>query len=191
MLTIIGGNWRGRKLKVPRSDSVRPSSAKVRGSIFNILESLRLKQGLSKDFSGSTCLDLFAGSGALGFEAMSRGAERAVFVEKSRENAKIIEQNAAELGCSDRIVVYCMPADAAIEKIKGKGDFHLVLADPPYDYAHLQKLVQGIALPGMLVNAGIFVLEHAPKSKVEPEIGLKLHSERLLGPASISVFTRE
>lgn len=190
MLTIIAGNWRGRKLRVPRGDKVRPSSAKVRGALFHIVESLQLKRGGTNDFSGQTCLDLCAGSGALGFEALSRGAERAVFVEKSREHARIIAENARELGTLDRVEILCQPVEAGVRTVVKFGPFDLVLADPPYDYPGLDALVRAVAAPDLLAPEGVFILEHGPKTIVAVPDGLALHSRRELGPAAISVFTR-
>ena len=121
---------------------------------------------------------------------MSRGATRAVFVEKSREHAKVIKANARELDAEACVTVVCASAEAALAKISGQGPFELVLADPPYDYTELQALVDGVAEPLMLAANGIFVLEHGPKTMVTAPPDLFLHSQRQLGPAAISVFTR-
>src|SRR5262245_53209725 len=102
MLTISGGQWRGRKLKALDRDGLRPTSSRVKASIFSILESLVWKRTGQPDFSSWRCADLFAGVGGLGLEILSRGAAHCVFVERDRVHVKILKENIASLSCQDR-----------------------------------------------------------------------------------------
>lgn len=159
----------------------------MRSSIFNIIESIRLKQGLSAGLDGLKVLDLFAGSGALGWEALSRGAESAVFLEKSRDHARTIAQNAAEFSCEDRVKILSLPFERAEKALLAEAPFGLIFADPPYDYADLEGVPQLVAHLGAL--GAIFVMEHAPGTSVNAPQGFAEHSRRELGPALISIFT--
>jgi 16S rRNA (guanine966-N2)-methyltransferase len=113
-------------------------------------------------------LDLFAGSGALGFEALSRGAARAVFVEDGRSAIQVIEKNAAELGVTDRITLISEPLPRAWKRLEALGPFEVVMADPPYDKGWERKLLDEAPWGPLLAEDGLFVLEWGlRKSQVE------------------------
>jgi 16S rRNA (guanine966-N2)-methyltransferase len=188
MIRIAGGDWRGRKFHVPKSSKVRPSASIVRTSIFNILESIQLKRGLGHGFGGMRVLDLFAGSGALGWEALSRGADYSVFLEKDKEHARTIARNAEEFDCADRVKILNLAYEKSKTTLLAEAPFQLIFADPPYDFAGLAS-ISGLVSELSELDS-IFVMEHAPGTEVSTPAEFQLHSQRELGPALISVFTR-
>lgn len=188
MLTILGGEWGGQKLKVPDRETLRPSSARVKAAIFSIIEAIQWKRAGRPDFNGWSCLDLFAGVGGLGLEILSRGAERCVFVEKDRRHAQALEWNISHLGCSDRTTL--IVGDVMQAKWSSHAPFHLILLDPPYADSNLPKLLEQFAAGNLLYEGGLVVFEHDPSVRLVCPRGLALHSERKLGPAGISVFIR-
>jgi len=128
MLRITGGQFGGRKLHSPpetgaHAGKTRPSQAKLRQALFNTLQA---------DVGEARVLDLFAGGGTLGFEALSRGAASVVFVEAARPVSKVIEKNAAELKVSSQVRVFSERVEKAGKLIESSGPFDLVLVDPPY-----------------------------------------------------------
>ncbi len=123
MLQVITGIAKGRKLKVPKGQEVRPTTGRVKKAIFDILG----------DVGGKRVLDLFAGSGGLGIEAISRGAKESVFIDKSLKACEIIAENLTLCGFSDRASIICEDYKKALRQLKDKGKrFELILADPPY-----------------------------------------------------------
>ncbi len=141
-MRVVAGAVGGRRLAVPPGQRTRPTSDLVRGAVFNSL----VARGELED---TVVADLFAGSGALGIEALSRGAARAVFVEHDRGAAAVITANLAALGLTDRAVVEVMP----VERWEPAG-VDVVLADPPYDWAGWAELLDRLApLADVLVVA--------------------------------------
>jgi 16S rRNA (guanine966-N2)-methyltransferase len=128
---IVSGTWRGRRLAVPRDRRVRPTAERVREAWLNIL---------APELVGATVLDLFAGTGALGLEALSRGARHATFVEAHRDSLAIIAANVASLGATDRIT---MRHDDVLRFVTtlAPRSFDLALADPPFDSDAAERLV--------------------------------------------------
>ncbi len=150
-MRIIAGRYRGRVLPGPAGTGVRPATDKVRGAIFNILQN-RL------DLNGIDVLDLFAGTGSLGFEALSRGAANVTFVEDNRRAAEDIRHNAAILGCADACDI--LREDAVAFLSRRSGIFGLVFADPPYAFGRIADL-PGLIIPtGHLHPDGYLIIEH-------------------------------
>jgi len=146
MTRIIAGDWRGRRLATPRGSDTRPTADRVREALFSSLES---ELG---GFDGLRVLDLYAGSGALGLEALSRGAERADFVEKNRAAAAVIDENIADLGVTrERARVHVGP----VARFLGhqSDGFDLIFLDPPYGMAteDLTEVVAAIPPGGLVV----------------------------------------
>ena len=185
----MGGAWSGRKLKAVDRPELRPTLGRVKAAIFSILESIEWKRSGQPDFSAWRCLDLYAGVGSLGIEILSRGAESCVFVEKSRQHARLLQENLASVGAGSRAEL--LVADAEGPAWEGRGPFNLVLIDPPYAGSALPELLRRLGSGPALREGGIVVFEHDPKVKQVAAPGLRLHSERVLGPAGISVFLRE
>jgi 16S rRNA (guanine966-N2)-methyltransferase len=142
---IIGGAWRSRLIRFPGKFDIRPTPDRVRETLFN---------WLGQTLHGKTCLDLFAGSGALGFEAASRGAERVVMVESSAEVARSIEGNAKILGC-DRLDLVCM--DALKFVATDSRTFDVIFLDPPFGRNYLPLLWP--QLPARLSAGGVVYFE--------------------------------
>lgn len=151
MLRIIGGIFRGRKIEQPELDTVRPTKDRIREAVFNVI---------AEAVPGSNVLDLFAGSGAFGLEALSRGAEKAVFVEKDPRCARIIGKNIATLGIQGRSEVVTSDVSAWSEKEGGKKAFDLVFADPPYNTGLAKNVLNMINRYAILNHSGILVIEH-------------------------------
>lgn len=189
MFLILGGEWRGRKLRALDRPGLRPSSSRVKASIFNILDSILLKRAGCADYSGWRCADLFAGVGGLGLEILSRGAATCVFVEKDRVHAKVLQENIASLGCEKR----CSLVVAGVESADWEkhGPFDLVLIDPPYASSELPELLRRIVDRKLLRDDGVVLFEHDPKVTQGEVAGLRLLSTRTLGPAGISVYVRD
>lgn len=155
MLRITGGLFGGRKIHTP-PDGTRPSHAKLRQALYNSLQ---------VDVPGARVLDLYAGAGTLGLEALSRGAESVVFVESSKSVCKLLERNLRELDVQSRSRVYCEKVDQAarlLEELAAQfGHFDLVVADPPYASGVELDLVNGVwwSWERLLAPGGKLVLE--------------------------------
>jgi 16S rRNA (guanine966-N2)-methyltransferase len=174
-MRIIAGSRKGHKIQAPRGRDTRPTSDRVRENVFNILGPL----------DGATVLDLYAGSGAMGLEALSRGATRAVFVERDGDAARTIERNLDKL----RLTATILRQDAvtALASEAGAGrKYDLVLVDPPYEmYTDVQpKLAR--YLPSVLARDGVVVVE--TDARIEPELPLPQRTSRKYGQARITVF---
>ena len=142
-MRVIGGHARGRLLRAPAGSSTRPTSDRVREAVFSILSSMQR-------IEGATVLDLFAGSGALGIESLSRGASRAVLVDRSAEAVSAIRQNLGVLG-SGAEAATVVRADAA-RFLESAPRFDVVLADPPYRYDRWDEVLALLSgLAGLLV----------------------------------------
>ncbi len=188
MITISGGQWSGRKLKVLDRPGLRPTSSRVKAAIFSILESLLWKRSGKPNFSSWHCADLFAGVGGLGLEILSRGAEHCVFVEKERAHAKILRENIQALECEAQTSVVVGDVFAGVWE--SRGPFDLVMMDPPYAESHLPDLLTRFIERNLVKAEGVILLEHDPKFKAQEIPGLSLHSTRILGPAGITVYVR-
>ena len=146
-MRVIAGRLRGRKIKAPRGLATRPVLAKVREALFTILG----------DVEGLRVLDLYAGTGAIGIEALSRGAETVVFVESGAEQCRVIRENLASVGQEADIV----RSDVlrALKKIKSKGMiFDLVFADPPYEKGLSKRTILAVVEGGLLSESGVIAV---------------------------------
>ncbi|HSI98255.1 MAG TPA: 16S rRNA (guanine(966)-N(2))-methyltransferase RsmD [Gaiellaceae bacterium] len=177
-MRIVAGSRKGHRVDAPRGLVTRPTSDRVREAVFSIVGSVE----------GARVLDLFAGSGAMGLEALSRGAANCLFVERDRRACRVIEENLAKLRLSDGRVL-CRDVMRALRDEVARGRCHdLVLVDAPYeDWASHEK---GLAelLPAALEEGGVAVVETAVH--VEPQLPLDLVTSRRYGSARITVFSR-
>lgn len=175
---MTAGSARGRMLRIPRRSVTRPTSAKLREAIFASLGG----------FWFETVADLFAGSGILGIEALSRGASFATFVESNRAAASIIRANLEKSGFSDRSEVVVRSVEAFLKS--GGGVFDLVLADPPYEYADLEGLIMSVSVR-LVSEGGVLVLEHASRRPPPAAAkGLALSKTRTHGDSAFSVYVK-
>jgi 16S rRNA (guanine966-N2)-methyltransferase len=175
---IVAGSRKGHRISAPKGVVTRPTGDRVREAAFSLI-------GPVED---ATVLDLFAGSGAMGLEALSRGAARCVFVERDRGACRVIQANLAKLRLAGAVVVSRDVAGALREE-QARGRRHdLVLADPPYEAWGSHEGYLAELLPGVLEEAGVAVIETS--AKVEPELPLDLVTSRRYGSARITVFSR-
>lgn len=159
-MRIVGGELRGRSLKAPRSDAIRPTTDRTRESLFNILA-----HAYPDRIAGARVLDLFAGTGAFGLEALSRGAQSAVFVETGVEGRALIRDNVHALGLQG--VTRILRRDAtALGPCQRLGPFSLVYADPPYGKGLGERAVASAAAGGWLAGNALILLEE--RADVEP-----------------------
>jgi 16S rRNA (guanine966-N2)-methyltransferase len=152
---IIGGNFRGRKLVFPDRRDLRPTLGRVRETLFNWLVA---------DVPGSRCLDLFAGSGALGFEAASRGAASVTLVESDRRAAESLERNAARFGAAN-VTVLCDRAERVLRR--GGGPWDVIFLDPPFQQDRLAEMLELIRATGALAAGGLVYVE-GPRREALP-----------------------
>jgi 16S rRNA (guanine(966)-N(2))-methyltransferase RsmD len=157
-MRIIAGNFRGRSLESVRDLSVRPTTDRAKQTIFDILTN-RI------DFDGLEVLDLFAGSGSLGLEAISRGAKSVTFIDKSMKSLTVLEKNVAALKCEAQCSVY--QADVFWYLKNMKRTYNLVFADPPYKLENIGVLPNAIYDSGIVQNGSYVVMEHSRESVIE------------------------
>ncbi|MBI5464619.1 MAG: 16S rRNA (guanine(966)-N(2))-methyltransferase RsmD [Ignavibacteriales bacterium] len=157
-MRIIAGTMRGRQLVSVRNLSIRPTTDRAKQTIFDILTN-RI------DFRGIRVLDLFAGSGSLGLEAISRGAKNATFVENSRNSIEVLKKNIRSLTCEDRCEV--AQADVFWYLKHTTRRFDLVFADPPYKLDAIGSIPTAVAQSSVLAANGYLVMEHSRESVID------------------------
>jgi len=150
-MRIITGKLKGRRFDAPKDVKVRPTSDRAKEGLFNVIEARRY-------LSGTRVLDLFAGSGNLSFEAISRGANSALMVESSTEAVKHIEKTALKFGISKQVSSYAMPVERFLKQ--RTTSFDIIFADPPYDWPEIPEMIDTILDNGWLEPEGWFILEH-------------------------------
>ena len=158
-MRIVGGTLGGRRLRAPKGTNTRPTSERTREGLASALAS----RGV---IEGARVLDLYAGSGALGFEMLSRGAQSAVFVERDAQAARLLSASIAELGLSGRCEVVCddVTRSRAQRSVLARGPFSLLLADPPYrDVQAAVTAIHTLAENGALAPDACLLLEHGAK----------------------------
>ncbi len=176
-MRVIAGTYGGRQLRTVRDLSVRPATGRVKQTIFDLLMT-RL------ELTGSRVLDLFAGSGSLGIEALSRGAAYALFVESNEQAAALIEENLALLGCLDRSTVRVYDA----MHHRDEGPFDLIFADPPYAFASTADIPEKIRAEGLLAPHGYLVIEHAAGTTFVESRGFAIGPTRKFGRTLVTFF---
>ena len=149
-MRVIAGEFRGRRIRVPRGGGMRPTTGRVREASFNLL-STRL------DLSGVSVLDLYAGTGALGLEAVSRGGRHATFIESNPHVLRFCRDNVESLGVANRSTIFQMDASVFLSRA-ATDSFELILADPPYRMDGLDALVSSALR--VLAPHGFLVIEH-------------------------------
>jgi 16S rRNA (guanine966-N2)-methyltransferase len=180
-MRITGGELAGRTLRVPKSD-VRPSADRVRAALFSML----VHRGA---LAGARVLDLFAGSGALGIEALSRGARAAVFVEQSRAVARTLEENLAALALATRARTVQREALAALRALAASGErFELCFVDPPYASGLAAPALRALAESGLAPPGAVLVAETDRRHAPGPMAGLEIALERRYGDTLITLY---
>ncbi|MFC1888704.1 16S rRNA (guanine(966)-N(2))-methyltransferase RsmD [Thermodesulfobacteriota bacterium] len=180
MPRIIAGSARGTRLRTLKGNVLRPTYDRVKETMFNVLGPM----------GGLLVLDLFAGTGSLGIEALSRGAERAVFVEKRREAARLVRENLMKCRLEERARVVVGPCDREIGALAASGDrFDLVMLDPPYGKSLASVCVSRLVAEDLVAEEGRIIVEHGRDEAIEPEgDGLSMLDRRTIGSTALSIF---
>jgi len=180
-MRIVAGEFRGRPLSTPAGATTRPTAARAREALFAILA----------EVTGERVLDLYAGSGALGLEALSRGAERLVLVESSKAAQQAIRSNMLSLTVEDRATLLPLKAEASLKALERLGPFSLVFADPPWaDAQAALGVLEKLAGSSLLTPAARLVLEHAARTPPVPKPGARLNAvdTRRWGDTAVTIF---
>lgn len=178
-MRVTGGTLGGRRLRAPPA-GVRPSSDRLRESLFAVLG----------DLGGVAVLDLYAGTGALGIEALSRGACEVVFVERSSRSLAALKKNLEALKLAAHCRILREDARRAVQRLSREGrHFGLVLVDPPYGSGEDARALEAIAASGVLTPQGVVVVERSRRHPLQPVAGLERIDERRYGDTAIDRFT--
>lgn len=182
-MRIGSGALRGRKLRTPKGQETRPTSGRLKKSLFDVL---------AAELPEASVLDLFAGAGALGLEALSRGAASAVFVERGRRAAEAIRENIETLGLSERAHVVKADVRAALSKLSDtEPRFDVVFADPPYAGGDVERTLSALGESSILGESALVVVEHHHKLELRDDFGA-LRRERTLksGESCFTLYRR-
>jgi 16S rRNA (guanine966-N2)-methyltransferase len=184
-MRLTGGTDRGRKLRGPRGTGTRPTASRVRQAIFNIL---------GPPSPDAPVLDLYAGTGALGIEALSRGAPKAVFVERDQRALAALGRNLRELGLDSRAVIAGGSVHSVLPRLDPAevgGGFAWVFVDPPYASDEAERTLAALAGCGALASGAVVIVEH-DKRNVPPDAAGELHlvDRRYYGDTGVSFFRR-
>ncbi len=182
-IRIISGTLKGTKLLSPGSNTTRPTSDRLREAIFNILR-LHLQN--------ADILDLFAGTGAMGIEALSRGGKYAIFMEKDKGAAMVIDKNIRRCRLGEKSAIIKRNVLSGLGFIKSlKNSFDLIFMDPPYNMELIKPALQNLCKNSLLKKEGFIVIEHSPMEPVPQGIkGLKLFDQRKYGSTMVSFVIR-
>jgi 16S rRNA (guanine966-N2)-methyltransferase len=177
-MRIVAGTRKGHRIAAPKGVVTRPTGDRVREAVFSLVGPVE----------GASVLDLFAGSGAMGLEALSRGATSGLFVERDREAARVIQANLEKLRLTGAVVANRDVASVLREERERGRHYDLVLIDPPYEEWEAHAPVLAELVPAVLDTDGLVVVETS--ERVEPELPLDLVTTRRYGSARITVFSR-
>ncbi|MDP2156465.1 MAG: 16S rRNA (guanine(966)-N(2))-methyltransferase RsmD [Nitrospirota bacterium] len=190
-MRISAGEFKGRKIGTKKlfakragKDDLRPTPAKVREAIFDILRN---------EVEGASVLDLYAGTGTIGFEALSRGAESVVFVESVRPRAKAIGDLIDKLNLAAKASVQCEETEQFLKRASLTGEtYDIIFADPPYASDEIEKIVPLINNYGILDAQGVLLCEHGAKAAVPEAAGsLKLRKQYKYGDTRLALYRKE
>lgn len=185
-MRIIGGTARGRKLAGFRGRDIRPTSDRTREAVFSML--------LSRfgSLQGAEILDLFAGTGAMALEALSRGARGAVLVDNGSEARRLVPANLRTCGFEDQADFLCSDVLTALPRLRDRGPFALIFLDPPYAKGLAEPCIRAIAETGLLAGDGLLCVETAATEDITERHGnLALQARRRYGAAAIHLFAHE
>ncbi|NSL50757.1 16S rRNA (guanine(966)-N(2))-methyltransferase RsmD [Calidifontibacillus erzurumensis] len=184
-MRVIAGKCKGRPLKAVPGMTTRPTTDKIKESLFNMIGPF---------FEGGNGLDLFGGSGGLGIEALSRGLDKVIFVDYDRKAVGVIKDNIKTCGFEEKSEVYCNDANRALKALIKRGlQFTHIFLDPPYKHKDLPKLIEVIDIGGLLTEDGVIIAEHEGDLELPSNIGrLRLvRRERYGSTTAISLFKYE
>ena len=178
-MRIIAGTLKGRVIRTVQDLSVRPATGRVRETLFNMLIH-------RMDFDGLKVLDLFAGSGSLGFEALSHGAAHVTFVEHDPSALRYLEENAQTLGCSESVEIVAM--DVAQFMGEARSSFGLVFADPPYTYPETRSIPDELFANKYISPNGYLLIEHSASLRFEDSSHYSVGPEKKFGRTLVTFF---
>jgi len=180
-MRVIGGIHRGRRLRAVRGLAVRPTSDRLRETLFNIL---------APRIGGSRFLDICAGSGAVGIEALSRGATEATFIESSRHACAVIEANLAALGITSEATTINRDVAAALRRLDLEArHFEIAFFDPPYASEIYSQVIRQLGSGNLLSDGALVIVEHLAKTPPEPEYGrLRIYRELKQGESALAFY---
>jgi 16S rRNA (guanine966-N2)-methyltransferase len=177
-LRVIGGSLGGRRLRGPPRSGVRPTTDRVREALFEIL---------GDSIEGARVLDLFSGTGALGIEALSRGAVYCDFLESDPKACEVIRENLTRTGLLDSARLWPLPVVRALPRLQGPYD--LVVADPPYEYDRAESELTDAVTGGLLAEDGMFVVEHSQRRTWPGHLAGKPQlTSRRYGDTRVTIF---
>jgi 16S rRNA (guanine966-N2)-methyltransferase len=182
-MRIIGGKAARRRIKAPPGAETRPTADRVREAVFNIL-------GPPPD--GARVLDLYAGAGGLGLEALSRGAESAVFVDRSRQATRVLTENAAALAMTDASEIHCADGLRALRRLEAAGRrFDWVFVDPPYHSDLGERALAILGEATLLAPGAVVVVEHDRRRPPAPAVGCLVKADsRRYGDTEVAFYRR-
>ena len=172
-MRIISGEFKGRLINVPKSDLIRPTTDRVRETLFNLLIN-------SIDFSGISVADIYSGSGSLGLECLSRGAGEVHFIEKNFVIYKNLEQNIQSLNVGEKCKIYKMPA-VKFASMTNHSRYDLIIADPPFFKDDIYKTVDHLTANGFLYTNGSIVIERSVQTKAKDILNFKTDPFKIIG----------
>lgn len=180
-MRIITGAYRGRRLETPRDFSVRPTSDKVKEAIFSMI---------SQDIDEAMVLDLFAGTGSLGLEALSRGAKHCYFIDNERESVRMLKSNINHCKADNESTVFVGDFKYAMSRIKEPID--IAFLDPPYEGNILEEALLKVSQEGFMAPEGLVITEHGPKNSMPDNIGsLEKIKEKKYGQVHVTIYRAE
>ncbi|MCB1487215.1 MAG: 16S rRNA (guanine(966)-N(2))-methyltransferase RsmD [Bauldia sp.] len=183
-MRVVGGEFRGRRLAAPTSNAIRPSSDRLRQTLFDILA-----HRFGDAVEDARVLDLFAGTGALAIEAISRGARYALFVEEDATARGLIRTNVETMGLTGRTRIFRRDA-TRLGEAGTVGAFSLVFADPPYDHGLGERALASALAGGWLEEGALAVLEERRSSEIAPVPGLEVVDRRDIGDSQLVFLKR-
>ncbi|MEJ2616806.1 MAG: 16S rRNA (guanine(966)-N(2))-methyltransferase RsmD [Ignavibacteriaceae bacterium] len=176
-MRIISGEFKGRLIQVPQSKDIRPTTDRVRETLFNLLNN-------KVDFTGLKVLDLYSGSGSLGLECLSRGAEEVHFVERNMLIYKNLINNIESLNIEEKCTVYKMQAVKYSQKGINKG-YDLIIADPPFFKDDIYKVVENLLQNKFLNDNGFIIIERSIQTKEKDTANFKVQPFKIIGDACL------
>ena len=179
-MRVISGLAKGKRLEALEGDDVRPTTDRVKESVFNLIQTF---------IPDAVCLDMFAGSGALSFEAISRGAKRAVCIDKDKRSIDIIKKNADSLKFNSSCEIVNMSCFDYIDRTKEK--FDIIFLDPPYNKNFIEQVLWAILEKDILNEDGIIVLESDGTDFHGGMDGLVIYRQRQYGRTYITIYTHD
>lgn len=181
-MRVISGKKRGAKLVAPEGLQTRPTTDRIKETLFNII---------NFDLPGCSFLDLFSGSGAIGIEALSRGSKEVMFVENGKEALSCIKENLEKTKLKDQSVICAMDVAGALQKLVQQGKkFDIIFMDPPYALASIDSLLTYIAQHDLLEKDGYIIVEQGTDRKLTTIEGLQLIKEKEYKTTTLSFFER-